>query len=90
MNACDELNIIGMGNRDSMKLHGLSTTVITDQFQMNHDALSVSLRSGHAQLEIARAYFNVKGVLGKRQQHDILPDSGEKAKSHKAQECKQL
>lgn len=72
-----------------MTRHGLRATVIKNLFQMGNDALALSLRSDHAQLESARGYVNLKAVLGKHQQSDILPDLDEQAKSHKSHEFKQ-
>lgn len=72
--ACKDLGITGLGDRDHMTRHGLRATVITQLFENGHDAVSVAMRSGHRQVDSAKAYLNIRGNLGKRQQLDLLPD----------------
>lgn len=47
LEACNSLNIIGLGDRDSMKRYGLRATVITQLFDCGNSDTTVLLLSDH-------------------------------------------
>ncbi|KAI0565710.1 hypothetical protein FGB62_16g313 [Gracilaria domingensis] len=63
--------IVGVGERASMKMHGLRSSVITQRFRAGMGD-SVSLRSGDRDPRSFQWYSNLHGTLGKRQQESIL------------------
>ena len=73
--ACIAVGVSGSGLKSHMTIHGLRGTVITRLFESGHADASISLRSLHRDFRSFKAYHNLRGVLGRRQQDDILGPS---------------
>ena len=57
-----------------MTNHGLRSTVIIRLCECGHADSSVALRSGHRDMRLLKAYQNLRGQLGKRQQCEIFTE----------------
>ena len=86
--AFNKIYSTGTGLRESMTTHVLRTLVITGLFERRHANSSVALRSGHQDMHSLKAYQNVRGPRGKRQQSDIFTEQDEALKRLTSEERK--